>query len=73
MWLSMSEELLTVQGVFTAGKLPQNVPDTRSKKAGTVYSTVPHGHETCYNKPCAKEIAGFLEILFHILIDFAQR
>lgn len=69
----MSEELLTVQGVFTAGKLPQNVPDTPSKKAGTVYRTVPHRHETWYNKPCAKEIAGFPEILFNILIDFAQR
>ena len=69
----MSEELRTVQGVFTAGKLPQNVPDTRSKKAGTVYRTVPHGHETWYDKPCAKKIAGFPEIPFNILIDFAQR
>ena len=65
----MSEEFLTVQGVFTAGKLPQNVPDTSSKKDGTVYRTVPHCHETLYNKPCAKEIAGFPEILFNILIS----
>jgi len=73
MYLSMSEELPAVQGVFTAGKLPQNVPDTSSKKAVTVYRTVPHGHEAWYNKPCAKEIAGFPEILFSILIGFAQR
>jgi hypothetical protein len=69
----MSEELLTVQGVFTAEKLSQNVPDTPSKKAGTVHRTVPHGHETWYNKPCAKEISGFPEILLIILIDFAER
>jgi hypothetical protein len=69
----MSEELLTVRGVFTAGKLPQNVPDTPSKKVGTVYRTVPHGHDTGYNKPCAKKIAGFPEILFNTLIDFSER
>ena len=34
--------------MFTAGKLPQNVRGTPSKKAGTVYRTVPHGHETSY-------------------------
>jgi hypothetical protein len=39
-----------------------NIP---SKKAGTV----PHGHETWYNKICAKEIADFPENLLNILIS----
>jgi hypothetical protein len=43
--------------------------NTPSKKAGKVYRTVPHGHETWYNKTCAKEIAGFPESLLNIFIS----